>query len=74
MTPKTPDPLCLVSACLCGAACRYDGGTSTVERLAALRDSGLALAVCPEVDGGLPTPRPPCELKGGRALTRDGMT
>ena len=72
MTSKNPHPLYLVSACLCVVACRYDGGTSTVDRLAALRDSGLALAVCPEVDGGLPVPRPPCELKDGRALTRDG--
>ena len=67
-----PNPLYLISACLCGVACRYDGGTSFVDRLAALCDSGLALAVCPEVDGGLPIPRPPCELKNGRALTRDG--
>ena len=67
-----PRPLCLVSACLCGVACRYDGGTSLVERLAHLSDSGLALAICPEVDGGLPTPRPPCELRAGRAVTREG--
>ncbi len=65
-------PFCLVSACLCGVACRYDGGTSTVPALADLHGRGLALAICPEVDGGLPVPRPPCELRNGRALTRDG--
>lgn len=67
-----PTPLYLVSACLCGVACRWDGQAATVERLVALRRQGLALAVCPEVDGGLPTPRPPCELRNGRAVTRDG--
>jgi uncharacterized protein YbbK (DUF523 family) len=68
----SPAPLYLVSACLCGVACRWDGRAAPVERLAALYRRGLALAVCPEVDGGLPTPRPPCELRNGRAVTRDG--
>ena len=72
MAPERPHPLCLVSACLCGISCRYDGGASTVESLARLSARGGALAVCPEVDGGLPIPRPPCELDNGRALTRDG--
>lgn len=65
-------PKFLVSACLCGLACRYDGRSSLVPALAALYDQGLALAVCPEVEGGLPVPRPPCELVRGRALTREG--
>ena len=68
----SPTPLYLVSACLCGVACRWDGQAATVERLASLYRQGLALAVCPEVDGGLPIPRPPCELRDGRAVTRDG--
>ncbi len=67
---RTPD--CLVSACLCGVPCRYDGRAATTERLAELYGSGLALAVCPEADGGLPVPRPPCELRNGRAVTREG--
>ena len=71
MTPEFPHPLCLVSACLCGIPCRYDGGASIVASLARLSARGVALAVCPEVDGGLPIPRPPCELDNGRALTRD---
>ena len=72
MTPERPHPLCLISACLCGVACRYDGGASTVKSLARLGARGFALAVCPEVDGGLPIPRPPCEISNGRALTRGG--
>ena len=65
-------PVCLISACLCGVPCRYDGQGARVERLAELCDSGFGLAVCPEMEGGLPAPRPPCELRGGRVLTREG--
>lgn len=66
-------PQILVSACLCGEPCRYDGKSSRLEELARLREVGLALAVCPERDGGLGVPRPPCELQAGRALTREGQ-
>lgn len=65
-------PLCLVSACLCGIACRYDAKASFQEPLAMLREAGLALAVCPEADAGLPVPRPPCEIQGARVFTREG--
>ena len=73
MTAERPAPLYLVSACLCGTPCRYDGGAATVSRLAELHAQGLALAVCPEVEGGLPVPRPPYEVRDGRVLTRDGQ-
>ncbi len=63
----------LVSACLCGEPCRYDGKPYTVERLAKLREQGLALAVCPELEGGLAAPRSPCELREGRVFTREGQ-
>lgn len=72
----------LVSACLAGRSCRFDGSSNsagTVERLVA---EGRAVLVCPEVDGGLGTPRPPAEISGGdgadvlagraRVLTRSG--
>lgn len=72
MPASVASPLCLVSACLCGVPCRYDGKAATVAPLAKLHRSGLALAVCPEIDGGLLAPRPPCELSGGRVITRDG--
>lgn len=68
-----PKRVVLISACLCGENCRYDGGNSRIEELARLRDAGRALAVCPERDGGLTVPRPPCEIKAGRALTQDGL-
>lgn len=56
----------LVSACLTGQACRYDGGAfARAPEIARLLAEGRALPVCPEVLGGLPTPRPPAEIQGG---------
>lgn len=62
----------LISACLLGTACRYDGASkphALIERLA--ERYGL-VPVCPEQLGGLPTPRPPAERQGGRVVTREG--
>lgn len=72
-----------MSACLAGRACRFDGSANhacVVDRLVA---EGRAVLVCPEVDGGLGTPRPPAEITGGdgadvlagraRVLTRSGV-
>ncbi len=55
----------LVSACLVGIPCRYDGGSWPIPRLQALAAKGRVLPLCPEVLGGLPTPRPPAEIQGG---------
>ena len=52
----------LISACLCGHNCRYDGGSFDYPALRRLVDKGLALPFCPECKGGLPTPRVPCEI------------
>ena len=65
-------PLYLVSACLVGHACRYDGAACAVPELSRLVEAGLALAVCPEELGGLSTPREPSEIRRGRVITRDG--
>ena len=64
----------LVSACLLGIACKYSGGDNACPALLqALRQSGHTLIpVCPEVYGGLPTPRPPAERCGDRVLTEAG--
>lgn len=51
----------LVSKCLAGEPCRYDGGDNLVPEIRALVERGEAIAVCPEVLGGLPTPRTPSE-------------
>ncbi|SOC43396.1 DUF523 domain-containing protein [Salinicoccus kekensis] len=55
----------LVSACLIGENVRYDGNNSLNEKIRRLMDAGEALPVCPEVFGGLPTPRHPAEIQGG---------
>lgn len=58
----------LVSGCLCGEKCRYDGQASISEKVKELVDSGKALVVCPEVMGGMSVPRLPCEIKDNRVI------
>jgi uncharacterized protein YbbK (DUF523 family) len=55
----------LVSACLVGVACRYNGKCRTDGVLAARFSRGDLLPVCPELLGGLCLPRPPSEIRGG---------
>ena len=62
----------LISACLCGHICRYDGGAFDFPALRRLVESGEAIPFCPECEGGLPTPRKPCEIVGERVLAADG--
>ena len=67
MGPKPPpEGLVLVSACLAGRACRFDGTGAYEDAVAALVAEGRAVLVCPEVDGGLGTPRPAAEIHGGK--------
>jgi uncharacterized protein YbbK (DUF523 family) len=61
---REPLPV-LVSACLAGCECRFDGSSNLVGTVADLAEEGGAVLVCPEEDGGLPTPRPPAEIVGG---------
>ena len=65
-------PRYLISACLCGRCCRYDGGTSDIPTLRRLAESGDAVPFCPECAGGLPTPRTPCEITGDRVISATG--
>lgn len=64
----------LVSACLLGAEVRHHGGAAEVEHpiLRRWRDEGRIVGVCPEVAGGLPTPRPPAEIRGLRVIAKTG--
>ncbi|MGE5707140.1 MAG: DUF523 domain-containing protein [Bacteroidota bacterium] len=55
----------VVSACLAGKPCRYDGGTFDFPSIRSLVEQGLAVPVCPEELGGLPTPRIPSEIVDG---------
>ena len=63
----------LISACLLGLPCRYDGTGKGWEGTAALAAAGHHLVpVCPEQLGGLPTPRPPAERAGEAVRTKAG--
>lgn len=65
----------VVSACLLGGKCKYNGGDNLCRPLVealAKRDDVEAIPVCPEVAGGLSVPRSPAEIVGERVLTRDG--
>ncbi len=65
-------PAILVSACLLGVSCKYDGGHNRNEQVAALKDRFHLIPVCPEQLGGLPTPRIPSEIRGRCVFARDG--
>lgn len=65
----------LVSACLLGIHCKYSGGDNANAKVLALaaNPANEVIPVCPEVLGGLPTPRPPAEIQpDGRVMTQDG--
>ncbi len=72
----------VISACLLGVRCRYDGGDSRNEIAIAQQKKYKLIPICPEESGGLPTPRPPAEIVGGdgndvldgkaKVLTADG--
>lgn len=63
----------LVSACLLGVECRYNGKGELDPQVKALLDSHHLIPVCPEIMGGLATPRTPAERRNGRVVTRDGQ-
>ena len=62
----------LVSACLLGAATRYDGQSIVKLDLQNVKDKYNFIPFCPEVYGGLPTPRTPSERVGDRVLMKNG--
>ena len=62
----------LVSACLLGLPCRYDGRSVPSDEVIALKQKYNLIPVCPEIYGGLPTPRVPSERVGDKVIMRDG--
>ncbi|MEE0402786.1 DUF523 domain-containing protein [Megasphaera elsdenii] len=64
----------LISACLLGQYCRYDGQTKVYPQVQAFlrRDDIHLIPVCPEQCGGLATPRPAAERQGKRVITANG--
>ena len=58
----------LVSACLLGEACRYDGASRPCAHIIRLKERHIVIPICPEVMGGLPTPRPASEIQADGRL------
>ena len=63
----------LVSACLLGERCRYDGKSKPCDEVIKLNEKYNLIPVCPEVLGGLETPRTPCEIQNDRVISADGI-
>ena len=64
----------LVSACLVGENCKYNGKNNYNEKLCEFLKNHQVVTVCPEVLGGLPTPRIPSEIVNGEVLNKEGIS
>ncbi|WP_321328371.1 2-amino-4-hydroxy-6-hydroxymethyldihydropteridine diphosphokinase [uncultured Ilyobacter sp.] len=64
-------PKILVSSCLLGENCNYKGGNNKNNLLIKLENSVSYIPVCPEVMGGLETPRIPAEIKNNKVITKE---
>ena len=62
----------LISACLLGVSCRYDGKSKPMKDIEKLMEKYELVPVCAEIFGGLPTPRVPAEISGEKVLTAEG--
>ncbi len=63
----------LVSACLLGVNCRYNGEGKLQEDLLKLQEHHHLIPICPEQLGGLPTPRPASEIQNQRVMSKTGI-
>lgn len=63
----------LVSACLLGTNCKYNGENNYSEKVMELIKDKEVIPVCPEVTGGLPTPRTPSEIVNGVVTSKSGQ-
>ena len=61
----------LVSACLLGINCKYDGNNNMNEKVLDYLKDKEVIPVCPEIYGGLTTPRTPSEIVGDKVITKD---
>lgn len=62
----------LVSACLCGMKTRFDGKDNPFPFLERLKKHYEIVPFCPEIEGGLPEKREPCEMVNNAILTESG--
>ena len=63
----------MVSACLAGENCKYNGGNNRNKKVEALFNGNRIIPICPEVMGGLSTPRVPSEIVHGIVMNKDGV-
>ncbi|WP_311482410.1 DUF523 domain-containing protein [uncultured Anaerococcus sp.] len=63
-----------VSACLLGENCKYNGGNNYSYKLSKILERHDVISICPEVMGGLLTPREPAEVANEVVLTKDGRS
>ena len=62
----------MVSVCLAGENCKYNGGNNRNEKVLQLMADNEVVTICPEQMGGLPTPRVPSEICNGIVTAKDG--
>ena len=62
----------LISACLLGMSCRYNGEGQIIPGSDKLMEKHHLVPICPEIYGGLSTPREPSEIKNGRVISKSG--
>ena len=62
----------IVSACLAGDNCKYNGGNNLNQKMMDFLQTHEMIKVCPEVLGGLPTPRPSAEIVDGKVMNTEG--
>ena len=63
----------LVSACLLGVDCKYNGGNNYDEEIFKKLEKYELIPVCPEIFGGLSTPRKPSEIVGDKVINNEGL-
>ena len=63
----------IVSACLLGVNCKYNGGHNYCQKVVDLKEKYNLIAICPEVDGGLPIPRIPSEIVNDKVINEAGI-
>lgn len=64
----------LVSACLLGKNCKYNGGNNLNQRVLDFIEGHEVIGVCPEQLGGLFTPRLPAEIVAGVVMNKEGVS
>ena len=63
----------LISACLLGVNCKYSGGNNYKKQVELLKEKYNLIPICPEIYGGLETPREPSEIVDSKVINKKGI-